>query len=86
MKYSYRTTGVCSKQIEIELDEQGLIQEVTFLGGCHGNLQGIAALIKGRTPEEIIASLKGICCGMKKTSCPDQLARALQEMIEKQKG
>lgn len=82
MQYTYRPHGVCSRAIEIELDEEGIIRSVRFLGGCHGNLQGIAALVKGRPAEEVIEDLRGICCGMKTTSCPDQLAQALEEALE----
>ena len=77
---SYRTQGTCSKQINVELKE-GRIDSVEFIGGCNGNLQGISALVKGMTPEEAISRLKGIRCGFKSTSCPDQLARALETMI-----
>lgn len=77
---SYRTQGTCSRQINIELKE-GLIDSVEFIGGCNGNLQGISALVKGMTPQEAISKIKGIRCGMKSTSCPDQLAKALEKMI-----
>lgn len=76
----YMTQGTCSKQIDIELKD-GVIDSVKFTGGCHGNLQGISALVKGMTPQEAISRLKGIRCGMKPTSCPDQLAQALEKMI-----
>ncbi|MDE5857313.1 MAG: TIGR03905 family TSCPD domain-containing protein, partial [Muribaculaceae bacterium] len=75
----YNTEGTCSKQIQFVLADDGTIDNVEFLGGCHGNLQGIAALVKGRRPEEVIATLKGIRCRDKATSCPDQLARALEQ-------
>ena len=81
MEYTYQTKGVCSKQITISLDEEGKIASISFLGGCHGNLQGIGALAKGQKPEEVIDRLEGIRCGFKSTSCPDQLAQALKEMI-----
>lgn len=77
---SYQTQGTCSKQIDIELKD-GVIDSVKFTGGCHGNLQGVSALVKGMTPQEAISRLKGIRCGMKPTSCPDQLAQALEKMI-----
>ena len=77
---SYQTQGTCSKQIDIELKD-GVIASVKFTGGCHGNLQGVSALVKGMKPEEAISKLKGIRCGMKTTSCPDQLAHALEKMI-----
>lgn len=76
----YKTQGTCSKQIDIELQD-GVIASVNFTGGCNGNLQGISALVKGMTPQEAISRLKGIRCGMKSTSCPDQLAQALEKMI-----
>lgn len=80
MKYQYQTKGTCSRMIEIEIEE-GLIQDVRFTGGCHGNLQGIGALVKGMKPEEVIGRLDGILCGSKATSCPDQLSQALKEII-----
>lgn len=76
----YKTQGVCSTSIDIELKD-GVIESVQFTGGCNGNLQGISALVKGMTPQEAISRLKGIRCGFKATSCPDQLARALESMI-----
>lgn len=76
----YKTQGVCSSSIDIELKD-GVIESVQFTGGCNGNLQGISALVKGMTPQEAISRLKGIRCGFKATSCPDQLARALESMI-----
>ena len=76
----YQTKGTCSTAIDIEIKE-GVIESVTFTGGCNGNLQGIAALVKGMAVEEAISRLKGIRCGFKSTSCPDQLARALESMI-----
>jgi len=78
---NYVTTGTCSKLIHIELDDNNIIQDVRFLGGCNGNLQGICALIKGQRPEDVIARVKGISCNDKPTSCPDQLARALEEAL-----
>lgn len=83
MVYKYNPVGVCSKQITIDIDENDeTIKDIKFLGGCHGNLQGISALCKGKTIDEITKSLKGINCGMKGTSCPDQLARALEKIKE----
>lgn len=76
----YQTKGTCSTAIDIEIKD-GVIDFVKFTGGCNGNLQGIAALVKGMAPEEAISRLKGIRCGFKSTSCPDQLARALESMI-----
>ena len=74
------TSGTCSQQIDITLDDNDIIQDVTFLGGCHGNLQGIGQLVHGMHRDEVIKKLQGIRCGYKATSCPDQLARALQQV------
>ena len=76
----YQTKGTCSTFIDIELKD-GVIDSVQFTGGCNGNLQGISALVKGMTPEDAISRLKGIRCGFKSTSCPDQLAHALESML-----
>lgn len=76
----YKTKGTCSQEIEIELKD-GVIDSVAFVGGCNGNLQGISALVKGMKPQDAIERLKGIRCGMKQTSCPDQLAHALESML-----
>lgn len=79
MKTVYETTGTCAKAIALDVDEAtGTINEVQFIGGCHGNTQGIAALVKGQKAQDVAARLKGIRCGMKSTSCPDQLAKALE--------
>lgn len=75
----YKPTGVCSQAINIELDGD-IIQSVSFTGGCNGNLQGIGALIRGMKVTDAIERLKGIKCGFKSTSCPDQLAKALESM------
>lgn len=75
---SFATTGTCSKEISINLTDDGLIDKVEFFGGCHGNLQGIAALVRGMTPAQAIEKLEGIDCRGKGTSCPDQLAKALR--------
>ncbi len=75
----YKTTGTCSSMIDVEVKD-GRIESVVFTGGCNGNLQGISALVKGMMVDEAISRLKGIRCGFKNTSCPDQLARALESM------
>lgn len=75
----YKTNGTCSSMIDIETNGD-IIEAVVFTGGCNGNLQGISALVKGMKIEDAIAKLKGIKCGFKNTSCPDQLARALEEL------
>ncbi len=79
MKYQYVPSGVCSRLIEFEI-EDGIVKDLTVTGGCHGNLQGIAALVRGRRVEDVISALRGIRCGMKRTSCPDQIATALSEI------
>ncbi len=81
MKYNYTPKGVCSRLISIEVDEDGIIKEVSFTGGCNGNLKGIGALVKGMKAEEAISRLENIRCGMKNTSCPDQLAQALKQAL-----
>jgi uncharacterized protein (TIGR03905 family) len=75
---TYVTKGVCSRKIEIQVEED-IISSVRFAGGCAGNTQGVAALIKGMSIDEAISRLSGIRCGFKNTSCPDQLATALKE-------
>ncbi len=84
MKYTYYTQGTCSSQIDFEIDDQGIINDVQFTGGCHGNLQGIATLVRGMKAQEVIDKLQGIRCGYKNTSCPDQLATAMREALKKQ--
>lgn len=79
----YKTTGVCSSFIDIELDND-IIKSVSFMGGCNGNLKGISSLVVGMKVEDAISKLKGIKCGFKNTSCPDQLAIALEKMIQNQ--
>lgn len=75
----YQTSGTCSKQIELDIDDENRVQNVQFLGGCNGNLQGIAQLVRGMKVEEVKSRLDGIRCGYKSTSCPDQLVRALEQ-------
>ena len=76
----YQTQGTCSSAIDIELKD-GVIDSVKFTGGCNGNLKGIGALVEGMEASEAIKRLTGITCGMKPTSCPDQLAKALSEAL-----
>ena len=82
MTYSFRPQGVCSREMRVEVDDQGVIQDLQVLGGCSGNLQGIAALVRGMPAQEAILRLRGIRCGFKDTSCPDQLAQALKKARE----
>ena len=79
-EFSYRTSGVCSRQIDIVLDGDTIV-EVSYFGGCAGNTQGVAALVKGMKIADAIERLGGIRCGFKSTSCPDQLATALREYL-----
>ena len=80
MTHSYKTRGTCSRQIDFEIDN-GIVKNVSFFGGCNGNLKGIGALVEGRPAEEVITLLKGMKCGFKNTSCPDQLAQALEKAL-----
>ncbi len=80
MKYDYKTKGTCSQRILFDI-EDGVVKNLQFIGGCNGNLKGISALVEGMKPEDVIARVEGVRCGMKSTSCPDQLAQALKEAI-----
>ncbi len=84
MTYTYRPRGVCSQLMQVEL-ENGYIRNVQVQGGCSGNLQGIISLVRGMKAEDAIARMKGIRCGMKSTSCPDQLALALEQALQQEK-
>ena len=79
MQYEYKTKGTCSQRIFFEVEE-GKVKNVQFVGGCNGNLKGIAALVEGMDVADVISRVEGIRCGMKATSCPDQLAKALKEV------
>lgn len=82
MQYEYKTKGTCSQRIFFEI-EDGILKNVQFVGGCNGNLQGISSLVDGMAVQDVISRIEGIRCGMKPTSCPDQLAVALKEAISK---
>ena len=77
MQYQYKTSGTCSREILFEI-EDGKLKNVQYIGGCNGNLKGIGSLVEGMDVDEVIARLEGTTCGMKSTSCPDQLAQALK--------
>lgn len=77
MQYEYKTKGTCSQKIFFDV-EDGKVSNVQFLGGCNGNLKGIGALVEGMSIDDVISRLEGTTCGMKSTSCPDQLAQALK--------
>ena len=81
MQYEYKTKGTCSQRILFEIVD-GRVINVQFLGGCNGNLQGISKLVEGMKVEDVIERIEGIHCGMKPTSCPDQLAKALKQATE----
>lgn len=83
MKFTYKTKGVCSQSIEITVEDD-VVKEVSYYGGCNGNLKGIGLLVKGMKVDEVIERLEGVRCGFKSTSCPDQLATALKEYKKKQ--
>ena len=76
----YLTQGTSSKVIDVTADENDVIQQVFFVGGCNGNLQGVSRLVTGQKIDDVIARLNGIRCGAKPTSCPDQLCRALEQL------
>ena len=76
----YQTEGTCSQLIDVTVDDNDVIQQVFFVGGCNGNLQGICRLVTGQKVDDIINRLNGIRCGTKRTSCPDQLCRALEKL------
>ena len=78
--YKYKTAGTCSRLIDIEVNDDDTLGDIFFVGGCNGNLQGIGKLVKGMKIDDVIARLKGINCNGKGTSCPDQLAKALEQI------
>ncbi len=78
MKFTYKTSGVCSRSIDIEV-EDNIVKGVSFVGGCNGNLKGIGALVSGMNIDDVIDRLENIKCGIKNTSCPAQLANALKD-------
>ena len=79
---TYTTHGTCSRQIDFDLDDEGKLHNVSFLGGCNGNLKGIGLLCEGKDAKEIADLLEGNTCGFKDTSCPDQLSKALNEALK----
>ena len=83
MEYNYKTSGVCSRGVSFAI-EDGIVKNVQFSGGCDGNTKGVAKLCEGRDAKELAKLLSGIKCGFKNTSCPDQLARAIEDALSKQ--
>ena len=84
MKFEYKTSGTCSSKILFDIDD-GIVHDLEYIGGCNGNLQGISRLVEGMKAEDAIARMRGIRCGFKNTSCPDQLAIALGEALAQDK-
>lgn len=80
MVYEYKTEGVCSKLFRLDVDDEGVIRHAQVIGGCNGNLQGVCRLIENRPASEVATLLKGITCGTKQTSCPDQISKALEQI------
>ena len=83
--FQYTPKGVCSHRMIFTFDENDIIKDLRVVGGCQGNLLGISALVKGRSMDEVINKLKGIHCGIKETSCPDQIAQALEQYKKEKK-
>ena len=81
MEYEYKTKGVCSRQIHFDIDDNGIVHNVSFMGGCNGNLKAIGKLVEGMKAEKVIEILEGTTCGSRSTSCADQLAQALKENL-----
>ncbi|MDE6661023.1 MAG: TIGR03905 family TSCPD domain-containing protein [Anaeroplasmataceae bacterium] len=81
MTYNYETKGTCSRKITFDLDENGNLHNVSFMGGCNGNLKAIGKLVEGKPAEEVVRILEGNTCGPRATSCADQLAKAIMEAI-----
>ena len=79
MSYTYQTRGTCATRITVQIQD-GIVQDVQFEGGCSGNLQGICSLVRGMPAQDVVARCRGIRCGFKPTSCPDQMAQALKTL------
>ena len=82
MEKTYNFSGTCSRNVTFDIDENHVVTNIRFNGGCNGNLKGVAALCEGMKAEDVIKRLSGIRCGLKSTSCPDQLAKALTQVLE----
>ncbi len=81
-KISYNPSGVCSRQMNIEIDDKGIIRKVQIVGGCAGNTQGVSRLVEGMDAKEAAERIRGIKCGFKSTSCPNELSKAILKCIE----
>ena len=84
MTIQYKTKGVCSRQMNVKIDDEGIVQAVEIIGGCHGNGQGVARLVEGMKAQDAINKMAGIKCAYKQTSCPDQLSKALTIALQEQ--
>lgn len=84
MTFKHRNSGTCSTQVQFDI-ESGKLHNVSFIGGCNGNLKGMSALLEGMDAMEAVKRLKGLKCGFKSTSCPDQLSRAIEEALKSSK-
>jgi len=82
MKFSFKPNGVCCREMVFELDDNNIIVDVDFIGGCPGNLIGIKQLVLGQQADDVANRLQNITCGAKSTSCPDQLSKALREALQ----
>lgn len=82
MTYQFKPDGVCSRLFNIDVDDKGIVRKVEVVGGCSGNLQGLCRLMEGRPASELAETLKGIRCGVKMTSCPDQMSKAMEEIAK----
>lgn len=80
-RITYSPKGVCSKQMNVEIDDNGIITKVQIMGGCAGNTQGVSRLVEGMNAKEAITKMRGIKCGFKSTSCPNELAKAIEECL-----
>ena len=81
MSHTYHPKGVCSREIRFDIDDDGRVRNVMFVGGCHGNTQGLARLAEGMLATKLVDRLSGIRCGMRPSSCPDQLAKAVESVL-----
>lgn len=82
MTFTYKPQGVCSRMITFDIDDEGYIRNIAFMGGCNGNTQGLSKLAEGMKAEDLVKRLSGVRCGMRETSCPDQLATAVKQALD----
>jgi len=83
MQYTHKCSGTCARSVSFEIDDNGIIKNVHFDGGCNGNTQGVSKLVEGQSAKEVADRIRGIKCGFKNTSCPDQLAKGIDEALAK---